>query len=302
MLQGAVAYDWEWFKRRAFSSLKKVDENTWDFSDSLLLYISSGVELYEDLQEKDSPYFNLVTKPEREYLAVIAKDIATMLPNDFDYIDLGPGTEHKEQFFFDEFKALGKSFTYIPVDISKYYIELAEKHAQNQGISVNGVQSSFEELPLLLGSATRARFVNLGLTFSNYAPEVILKLLQDIAGQGGYAFINSHIRDRVDMVALEKVYAADAISLADEKLKLIGLDPASDVTPRETNQEVRAWCTVIHTNDELRAIGINDGIKLIVFQSLRYTKDSLESVLKTSTTSYQTFDTGSSFIATMIKT
>lgn len=60
-------YDGEWFKKRAFESLVSIAPHTWDYSDSLLLYISSGVEKYESIQESDSPYFNLVTKPEREY-------------------------------------------------------------------------------------------------------------------------------------------------------------------------------------------------------------------------------------------
>jgi hypothetical protein len=76
-------YNQEWFKDRAFKSLKKISDGVWDFSDSLLIYISSGAELYESLQETDTPYFKLVTKPEHEYLKSIAKDVADMLPRPF---------------------------------------------------------------------------------------------------------------------------------------------------------------------------------------------------------------------------
>src|SRR3990167_10504065 len=129
-------YDNEWFKNRALKNLRLISPNIWDYSDSLLLYISSGVEKYESLQEDDTPYFRLVTKPEREYLQSIAKDVVDLLPPNFEYIDLGPGTEHKEQFFFDELKKQGKKFTYTPVDISDYYLKLSEKHASDQGIPV----------------------------------------------------------------------------------------------------------------------------------------------------------------------
>ena len=142
-MKDITKYDNEWFKKRAFRSLSIITPHVWDYSDSLLLYLSSGVEQYESLQKTDTPYFKLVTKPESEYLQSIAKSVVDLLPNKFEYIDLGPGTEHKEQFFFDELKRQGKDFTYIPVDISEYYLKLAERHAINQGIKVKPANASF---------------------------------------------------------------------------------------------------------------------------------------------------------------
>lgn len=301
MAQTPPIYDRDWFKKRAFSSLQRIDEHTWDFSDSLLLYVSSGAEVYESIQETNSPYYKLVTKPEREYLASIAKDIINTLPDNFEYIDLGPGTEHKEQFFFDELKKQNKKFTYIPVDISRYYLDLAQKYAANQDIPVKPMQTSFEELPKHLKSTTTPRFVSLGLTFSNYNPEAILPLLQNIAGTNGFAFINAHIRDRIDMPALQKIYALDVLHIADEKLKLIGLDPAQDVTDQTADDGIKFWCTLVKSNDELMKIGMTANDKLLVFQSLRYTKESLEMALNAHSKSFQTFDTTSPFIAALIR-
>ncbi len=141
-----MKYDDSWFRNRALKSFRLISPNVWDYSDSLLLYISSGVEKYESLQEEDTPYFKLVTNPEREYLKSIAKDVVDLLPSNLEYVDLGPGTEHKEQFFFDELKKQGKQFIYIPVDISEHYLKLAEAHAMNQGIPVRTIQSSFERV------------------------------------------------------------------------------------------------------------------------------------------------------------
>jgi hypothetical protein len=293
-------YNQEWFKERAFKSLKKLDTGIWDFSDSLLIYIGSGDQVYEQLQEEYTSYFKLVTKPEHEYLWHIAKNIADMLPNNFEYIDLGPGTEHKEQFLFDELKKQSKSFTYVPVDISDHFLKMAESHATSQGIPVRRVKASFEELPEALGESTIPRFVSLGLTFSNYAPQEILKLLTDIAGPNGFVFINAQMRDRVDMVELQKVYQEDAVRLVDDKVRLIGLDPFTDISPRIADNGVRVWCSVINSNPTLESIGIASGDKMIVFQSLRYTKESLESELAQYT--HKSFDTESSFIGTIIKT
>ncbi len=302
MKESNTTYNADWFKKRAFDSIRRISPHVWDYSDSLLLYISSGVEKYESLQDVDTPYFRMVTKPEREYLASIAKDVASALPANFEYIDLGPGTGHKEQFFFDELKKQNKKFTYIPVDISEYYLELAEKHAQDQGIPSKPVKASFEEVAEVLGEATVPRFVNIGLTFSNYNPQEILSLLKKIAGKGGFVFINSQMRDRLDITALQKVYAEDAVTVADDKLALVGLNRDADVSAREADDGIRIWCSVINTTDELKEKGIVSGDKILVFQSLRYTVEQLEEEVGTASKDYQLFDTGSSFIAVLIKT
>lgn len=302
MAEDENKYNKEWFRNRALNSIKKIGPNTWDYSDSLLLYISaSGSDTYEELQETGSPYFNLITKPEQEYLVSIAKDIAEALPTKFEYIDLGPGTEHKEQFFFDELKKLGKEFIYRPVDISQHFLDLAEKHASEQGITSKPIQASFEELPEKLGNAELPRFVSLGLTFSNYSPQIILKLLSDISGTGGLIFINAQIRDRVDMKELERIYSEDSAHMADEKLELLGLKHGEDVTIPRANEDIRTWCSVLKASDDLQKLGVQNGDRLLVFQSLRYTKESLGKELREFGKPYEIFDTGSSFIGSLIK-
>lgn len=296
-----IKYNNNWFKKRALESLVHISPHIWNYSDSLLLYISSGVEKYESLQDTDTPYFELVTKPEKEYLQSIAKNIVNLLPKKFEYIDLGPGTEHKEQFFFAELKKQGKEFTYIPVDISEHYLKLAEIHATKQGISARPIQTSFEEVASVLGETSIPRFVSIGLTFSNYEPQYILNLLKTIAGTNGFVCINSQIRDRVDMSAIEKVYTEDAVTLADDKLKLLGLDPNKDVTPRKVDNKIQVWCSIINPSEEIAKKGVIAGDKFLVFRSLRYTLEQLQKEIQKSSNEYYLFDTGASFIATLIK-
>jgi len=153
----------------------------------------------------------------------------------------------------------------------------------------------------ILGESQRPRFVTIGLTFSNYEPQTILGLLKKIAGPHGWVFINSQMRDRVDMIALEKVYAEDALTLADDKLALLGLNPDADVTPRKADDGIRVWCSVIKPSAEIEEKGIAKGDELLVFQSLRYVPTQLEVEIKKASDTYHLFDTGSSFIAALIQ-
>lgn len=295
-------YTRTWFIERARNAFTQINKGVWDFSDSLLLYMPSGEETYTNIQNVDTLYHRLVTAPEHEYLKHIASDVVQELPDDFVFIDLGPGTEHKEQFIFDACKEQGKSFTYIPVDISDFYLNLAKRYAEGQSISTKSTKAAFEELPLLLGDATKPRFVSLGLTFSNYDPQQALTLLKAIAQSGGYIFINTQTRDRIDMKEIRDIYGGAASSLCKDKLALLGLEIDTTVSRPYVDENNQVWCDVLALNDELRSKGVVVGDKILLFQSLRYSKSDLEKELKSSASEYTLFDTGETFIAALLKT
>ena len=52
----------------------------------------------------------------------------------------------------------------------------------------------------------------------------------------------------------------------------------------------------------LEEMGIGAGDELLMFQSLRYTKESFEEALKATGLSYTLFDTNESFIGALLKT
>ncbi len=237
-------FDTRWFQDRAFRSLQKIRDTEWDYSDSLLLYLPGSDENYDTVQETDTPYHTLVTAPERAYLRDIAEDIVAALPNEFEYIDLGPGTEHKEQFIFDALERAGKRCVYRPVDISERYLKLSAEHAGAQGIAVQPIRSPFEALPQVLGSSRMPRFVSLGLTYSNYHPEKILPLVKEIAGEGGVVFIEAQIRERTDMDTIQEIYRGVADLMAGDKIRLLGLDPEKDIERSDVTDEVRVWYTL----------------------------------------------------------
>jgi hypothetical protein len=299
----AEVYTTDWFRARALSSLKKISDHEWDYSDSLLLYAPGAEGDYESIQNGEDPYAALITKPERTYLEGIATMIVETLPAEFEYVDLGPGTAHKEQFIFDAAKQANKKFIYRPVDISQHYLAQAVNYAVAQNIEVLPVRSSFEELSekLPAPAPSSSRFVSLGLTFTNYATQEILLLLKTIADRGGYIFIDAQMRDRVDMKKIIDVYSDDVRAMADSKLKLLGLHPTEDVADYTADDGVRMWCTLQHSTAALQARGVAAGDRLLMFQSLRYTKGSFEEALKSSGLSYTLFDTNEPFVGAVLQ-
>lgn len=294
----------DWFKERAINSIYKIEDGVFDFSDSLLMYIpDSGAEdEYEEVQTEGGPYYDLVTAPEREYLKRMAEVIVSQLPNHFEYIDLGPGTAKKEQILFDEITRQGKTCVYRPVDISKRYLDGACSHASAQGIVVNPLQASFEELPELLKRSEVPRFVSIGLTYSNYHPSEILNLLHSILGEEGYAFINSQLRERIDLVQLVEIYREVAFEMAKSKLALLGLkEEQISADYIYTNDGVELWYTVQALTPALSSKGVKVGDRLLLFQSLRPSKLKLEQDLADSRfDETQTLDDGATFVGALL--
>jgi hypothetical protein len=305
MMIGAMnnkdVYNSEWFRERALNSLTKISDGIWDYSDSLLLYIPGTESEYESVQVGDDPYAIHITQPENTYLGSIADRIVEQLPSEFEYVDLGPGTAHKEQFIFDAAKKASKKFTYLPVDINNHYLTLAKDYAEAQSITVTPILSSFENLETALPNTHTPRFVSLGLTFGNYQPLDVLKQLTHIGGVGGYVFIEVQLRDRVDMDIITEIYRDDAPELGNPKLHLIGLNPDTDIASSRTDDGIRIWYTLKNSTSELEAKGINAGDQLLMFQSLRYTKESIEKEIHSTGYDYILLDTDGPFLGIIIK-
>ncbi|MBI1974415.1 MAG: L-histidine N(alpha)-methyltransferase [Candidatus Zambryskibacteria bacterium] len=295
-------YSLDWFRERAFSSLKKVSEGVFDYSDSLLLYIPRSDEEYEKIQHEGNPYHEMITAPERKYLLQIMKDVVARLPENFEYLDLGPGSEHKEQYVFDQILEQGKKCVYRPVDISEKFLNKAAERAEKQGIPVEPVRASFEELPNVLQKSNIPRFVSLGLTYSNYDPQEILKLLADIAGSNGYVFIEAQIRERIDIKRLVEIYAKDSLSVTTAKLKLLGLDAEVDVEDLHANEDIQMWCTLKKVTPRLTEVGLKAGDKILLFQSLRPSIDKLKRDLdEAGFSDYTMLDVGESFVGVLLE-
>lgn len=295
------SYDLEWFKNRAKSSVHKMKEGIVDYSDMVLVYLPTSGQEYEQQQETGTLYHKHITAPEHKFVAGIASDLAKSLPPEFEFIDLGPGSEHKEKYLFDELNKLGKKFVYRPVDINAKFLSLANDYAKQQSIPVSPLLCCFEDLHLALGKTTIPRFFSLGLTVVGYDPEVIFDLLKKMAGENAYIYISIQLRDRVDMEVIRKAYEECVEGFFDDKFRLIGLDPTKDVQLDAVDDGVRVWYKLLNSNEELEKKNIMQGDRMLVAQSLRHTKEHFVKKVSEHFENFQVFDIDSTFLGVLLK-
>ena len=291
----------EWFQREAIRSIKRRPDGIWDYSSSSLLYTTGGSDSYEAIQKDDSAgsYKNIVTTTETKLIELIAPKIVKSLPDTFNYIDFGPGTEHKEKYFFDAIKENGKKALYVPVDISKHMLDAANQYAIQQGFQTHPIHQTFEDVVSEIDAINdEYRFVSLGLTFANYEPEKILDILRQVITGNGSVFITAHLRDRIDIESLRKMYEETVQDIIANKIKLLGLDSEVDVHEITVTDAVELYCTVKNTNEIVKDLGMSVGDKILLFRSYRYTLDELKNILENFDVSY--YDEGMEFVGCVI--
>jgi hypothetical protein len=110
-------------------------------------------------------------------------------------IDLGPGFPDKTIPIADFLKNQKTDFYYYPVDISPTYLELAERTIRKSTPHVFPIHCRFEEIEHHLPKPVHGRenFVMIGLTFMNFQPEVIFKLLKSTVMNQGHVILATEL-------------------------------------------------------------------------------------------------------------
>jgi uncharacterized SAM-dependent methyltransferase len=182
---------------------------------------------YLEMIEKDKfahklhqPIVNLVTK----YADVIINSDLTKVS----FYDLGPGLPTKTIPLLLEMKKRQVAFQYFPVDISKSFLDLSQQEVKKIGVDSVGIHSLFEELPkkiLPKIDKEEVRIFQIGLTFNNYRPNSILKLLKTLMQPNDFSLIITEFYDKGKLESIltpyKDIYAENFNWLT---LQLLGLD------------------------------------------------------------------------------
>lgn len=292
----------EWFQTEALNALKKIADGFWDYSNSSVVYTPENSLSYKQLQNDagHTSYKESVTSAEHSLIKLIAPQIVEKLPHKFQYIDFGPGTEHKEKYFLEAIDNQNKEALYVPLDISEQMLDIADTYAKQRGFKTHPIHQTFEHATAEIKELdSDFRFVSLGMTFANYKAQQILAILDKTTNKNGTSFITVQMRDRVDIEKIKKIYT-ESVSrhMLHNKIKLIGLNPETDIVGIEANDKVEVVGTVKNTNPMLDQLGIKPGDRMLLLRSYRFSYEELEDTLKDYDTHY--YDEGKEFIGCVI--
>jgi len=146
-------------------------------------YDERGSELFEEITQLPEYY---LTRAERTLLEQrIAEIIAAVRPCSL--VELGAGSAPKTRLLLDEMRSNGCAECYVPVDVSKEFLEAAavQLRADYVDVQVMPVVSDITEPFALPPVASPTLVAFLGSTIGNFPRDDAIQLLSHIAGEMG---------------------------------------------------------------------------------------------------------------------
>jgi len=148
-------------------------------------YDERGSELFEEITQLPEYY---LTRAERLLLEQkIFEIISAVRPCSL--VELGAGSATKTRIILDEMRANGCAECYVPVDVSKDFLEATaiQLRADYPDVQITPVVSDITEPFALPSVASPTLVAFLGSTIGNFPREQAVRLLSHIAGEMGAA-------------------------------------------------------------------------------------------------------------------
>jgi L-histidine N-alpha-methyltransferase len=144
-------------------------------------YDERGSELFEEITQLPEYY---LTRAERMLLERrISEIIAAVRPCSL--VELGAGSATKTRIILDEMRSSGCAECYVPVDVSKEFLEATAVQLQSDysDVQIMPVVSDITEPFALPPVTSPTLFAFLGSTIGNFPREQAIRLLSHIAGE-----------------------------------------------------------------------------------------------------------------------
>ena len=244
-----------------------------------LYYEEEQALAYLKMIEKDN--FSKSLHDPIEYLVKkYAKSIINESYKKIEFYDLGPGLPTKTIPLLLEIKRKKIPLKYIPVDISRSFLKITENVVSKYNINSQGINGLFEELPLRVKEKeddSITRIFQIGLTFNNYRPNKILKLLENLTRPNDFNLIITEFyrssKKETLLLPYQDIYAENFNFLA---LELIGLNKKDFVYHTEyKNQRIEMGFIPKKIIKIGKTIITKKRTKIVTAISYRYTQFSL---------------------------
>ena len=146
-------------------------------------YDERGSELFEEITQLPEYY---LTRAERMLLERRISEIITAV-RPCSLVELGAGSATKTRIILDEMRSNGCAECYVPVDVSKEFLEAAavQLRADYVDVQVMPLVSDITEPFALPPVASPTLVAFLGSTIGNFQREEAVRLLSHIAGEMG---------------------------------------------------------------------------------------------------------------------
>ena len=164
-------------------------------------YDEYGSELF-DLITRHPDYY--LTAAELEILNTYKSTFTAWLRNDiFNLIELGPGEGIKTKIFLEQFEHEKRAFNYLPVDISKKYLQNIANQFESLLNSMTLINTDyFDDLTWIKSHSDKQNFVLfLGSSIGNFSllqAEQFFKKLHDNLNAGDLVLIGFDLRKEIE--------------------------------------------------------------------------------------------------------
>lgn len=263
-----------------------IKENTvWIDASSNLYLIDEQADAYLSGMENAS-YADSFHNPLLNVIKENCGNILSGINKNIDFIDLGPGYPDKTFPFLQYFNDNHISCRYIPVDISKKFLNISREAVKKYNLPLKPLNCIFGELPDLFNKNpddfTNQRIIQIGLTFMNFRPSEILDLLFKMAGKNDIIMFATELINHGNYEALVESYKNKNI----EELNALLLDILG--IPRSY---FKYFARFYHGRVELGLEALKDakiddeitlkkGMKIITAISCRYMSEDFKSTAK----------------------
>ena len=264
--------------------LKNDSPGRWLLTDPHLLYLDDQQsEAYLNAM-KDQDYSSKFHDSTVQIINAYKEKVLADAGDEITLIDLGPGYPDKTLPLVQYCNENGIRVRYIPVDISKQFLDVSVKAMQEIVDDIQPIHSTFEELPGCIQiDPDHSCFCMLGLTFMNFESIKILPLLKEIAGNKARVMLASElITDSNPIESILSGYEGLEVQrVAQGPLMNLDMDPRILKYRLDfSDSRVEMGFELLdEVSGDLKEKGLQKGSHVVTAISYRYTMTELEKLL-----------------------
>lgn len=284
----------DWFRKSRKSKTNDGFTYIWYDQPFNLYYDEDQSRAYLEMIEAEK-FSKSLHDPILDLVKDNAKDIINGTNNRIEFYDLGPGLPNKTLPLLKEIIKQKKTLEYIPVDISKSFLKITEEEVKKYGVDAKGMNCLFEELPLIIKPKKNntTRIFQIGLTFNNYRPNTINKLLNRLSEKDDFSLIITEYYETKKRQSLLLPYQ-DSYA---ERFNFLALSPLSlkkkdfIYHTQYRSQRIEMGFIPKH-NLVIEDIRLTTKHKIVTAISYRYTKNSLTNNIQKHFQKYERYGKG----------